>query len=299
VSYDTSRAHHHLYHHTHPHTRQVNILPQQPSMMNDKLCSYPSDAAANTTVPAPPAGAGRAQPSGMVEAPRLLMNGIELSIHTCTRSMVREVRYIFPHLSLSSTSCADSSGDKARMPAEPHINTAAAAVAAGGSAIPGTESNVASEQKEEEEEKREKLLIIPTIQKSRVDTVRFGVEVEEEKDRCLEYFADFARPLCESLRSEGHWADYIDPCSGLPVMTPHCTRPYSEVAGFEHLLRYKTQNAGCCKILLHPRWGSSCYPATIFTTAPLKKVQAAIKVVEKGEGRREGGIMAPVGMWVD
>ncbi len=40
------------------------------------------------------------------------------------------------------------------------------------------------------------------------------------------------------------------------------------MAGFEHLLRYKTQNAGCCKILLHPRWGSSCYPATIFTTAP-------------------------------
>lgn len=32
----------------------------------------------------------------------------------------------------------------------------------------------------------ESILIIPTIQKSRIDTVRFGAEVEEEKDRCLE-----------------------------------------------------------------------------------------------------------------
>ena len=115
--------------------------------MNEKICFYPSDAAATTTVPAPPAGAGRAQPLGMVEAPRLLMNGIELSIHTCTRSMVREVRYIFPYLSLSSTSCANSSGDKARVPAEPR--EFAAAVAATG-AIPSTETDVASEQKKEE-----------------------------------------------------------------------------------------------------------------------------------------------------
>jgi hypothetical protein len=30
-------------------------------------------------------------------------------------------------------------------------------------------------------------------------------------------FADFAKPLCQALRAQGHWADYIDPCSGLPV----------------------------------------------------------------------------------
>jgi hypothetical protein len=27
-------------------------------------------------------------------------------------------------------------------------------------------------------------------------------------------------------------------------------------------------NAGCCKILLHPSYGSAVYPATIFATAP-------------------------------
>ena len=35
-------------------------------------------------------------------------------------------------------------------------------------------------------------------------------------------------------------------------------------------------NAGCCKVLLHPTWGSAVYPATLFTTAPLDKLLEAI-----------------------
>ncbi len=213
--------------------------------MDGTCCSTP------TAVPAP--AAGRVPPVGMVLPPRQLTNGIELSIHTCTRSMVREVRYIFPHLKIK----------KQQQPEEP-------------------------QPQDDNPEEHDEVLIVPTIQKSRIDTVRFGAEVEEEKDRCLEFFADFARPLCEALRAQGHWADYIDPCSGLPVLTPDCTRPYSEVAGFEHLLRYKTQNAGCCKILMHPRWGSSCYPATIFTTAPVGVLQAAI---QRQDGKQDSSML--------
>jgi hypothetical protein len=65
------------------------------------------------------------------------------------------------------------------------------------------------------------------------------------------------------------------------MLTAGCTRPYNEVAGFEHLLRYRTQNAGCCKILLHPRWGSSCYPATLFTTAPVEAFVEALQMLEE------------------
>lgn len=65
------------------------------------------------------------------------------------------------------------------------------------------------------------------------------------------------------------------------MLTEACTRPYNEVAGFEQLLRYRTQNAGCCKILLHPRWGSSCYPATMFTTAPVEELEAALRAAEE------------------
>lgn len=67
------------------------------------------------------------------------------------------------------------------------------------------------------------------------------------------------------------------------MKTEGCTRPYSEVAGFEHFLRFKTQNAGCCKVLLHPRWGSACYPATMFSTAPPEAVTQAILQDEEEE----------------
>lgn len=33
-------------------------------------------------------------------------------------------------------------------------------------------------------------------------------------------------------------------------------RTYNEVEGFQILLNYRVMNAGCCKILLHPQWGS-------------------------------------------
>jgi hypothetical protein len=47
--------------------------------------------------------------------------------------------------------------------------------------------------------------------------VNVGDAVDTEKDALLERFFAFARHACAALRDQGHWADYIDPCSGLPV----------------------------------------------------------------------------------
>ncbi len=156
--------------------------------------------------------------------PHVDTNHLELSVHSCSKMMMREVYHIFPHLKKS----------------------------------------------------HESVLAILTIQKSRLDVVRMGREIEEEKDRCLETFMEFAELFIVRLCEEDYWADFIDPCSGLPMKTPDSNRPYSEVAGFEHFRRFQTQNAGCCKVLLHPRWGSACYPATIFTTAPYEAVRDVI-----------------------
>ena len=68
------------------------------------------------------------------------------------------------------------------------------------------------------------LLAIPTNQRSREDLVKIGDHIEFEKDRLLNVFMQFGASLCEKLRSYGFWADYIDPCSGLPVRFFHtCT----------------------------------------------------------------------------
>ena len=81
-------------------------------------------------------------------------------------------------------------------------------------------------------------------------------------------FLEFGEEVCNKIIQAGYWADYIDPCSGLPMLTKSCNKVYSEVDGMECLLNYRAYNAGFCKVLTHPKWGSAVYPATIFCHAP-------------------------------
>lgn len=63
----------------------------------------------------------------------------------------------------------------------------------------------------------ERLLIVPTCQKASLDLVACGEHVENEKDRLLNRFLEWAAAVQQKLTSAGHWADYCDPCSGLCV----------------------------------------------------------------------------------
>lgn len=167
--------------------------------------------------------------------PRLLStregspNGLEVSVHTLPKPLVREFRHVFGDKYLESGKDLTQVGDC-------------------------------------------ELLAIPTNQHALHDLVAVGDEIEKEKDRLLNVFIEFGQDLTTKLRSKGLWADYIDPCSGLPMITLDCNKVYSEVDGMECLLNYKAHNAGFCKILTHPKWGSSVYPATIFCFAPPQTV---------------------------
>ena len=120
------------------------------------------------------------------------------------------------------------------------------------------------------------LSFVCTCQRARMDLVNISSEVDVEKDLLLERFTQFARHACEALEAKGHWADYADPCSGLLVRNRMSNVIWPEVEAMAQLLKYKTLNAGPCHILLHPRWGSACYPATMFSTAPRPDLIAAL-----------------------
>lgn len=130
------------------------------------------------------------------------------------------------------------------------------------------------------------MLIIPTCQQAVMDLVQRGEQVEDEKDRLLERFVEFAAHVCRTLEAQGHWADYIDPCSGLPMVHRETGNVYGEVEALCTLLGYQTQNAGCCKVILHPKWGSSVYPASMFAKAPVEAVLESIALAEKEVGPR-------------
>lgn len=84
------------------------------------------------------------------------------------------------------------------------------------------------------------MLVVPTCQRAAMELVNVGPDVDAEKDRLLERFFEFAKGVCGKLEAEGFWADYIDPCSGLPMIHKFNGAVYSEVRG-----RRRTYGCGC------------------------------------------------------
>jgi len=123
---------------------------------------------------------------------------------------------------------------------------------------------------------KDNLLVVTTCQRTGPDLAGEGQEVDEEKDRCLEVFMAFGQQVAEELAAAGHWADYVDPCTGHPVREP-INLVFPEVEALEMLLQYKCGQAGNCKIVMHPQWGSNVYPCSLFTTAPADVLAQAVR----------------------
>ena len=200
--------------------------------------------------------------------PRLLSrtpnstDSIEVSLHTLPKQLLREFRHVFTdeYLNFSLDASADAAMDTG-----------------GGNPV---------------------LLALPTNQRAREDLVGIGDHIEAEKDRLLNVFMEFGADISQKIRARGYWADYIDPCSGLPMLTLNCNKVYSEVDGMECLLNYRAYNAGFCKILTHPKWGSAVYPATLFAHCPEEVAREVLGAYvdamtvpgdEGGAGGGEGG----------
>ncbi|RKP05439.1 hypothetical protein THASP1DRAFT_26068 [Thamnocephalis sphaerospora] len=90
------------------------------------------------------------------------------------------------------------------------------------------------------------LKVIITFQRCRNDLVGIGPQVDLEKDERLE--------TARSPRGPAYFPD---------------------VEAAEIFLDYDALWTGCCKVLTHPRWGASVYPASLFTDAPAADVQQA------------------------
>ena len=119
-----------------------------------------------------------------------------------------------------------------------------------------------------------------------MDLVQTGENVDVEKDFCLERFIDFAKRVTDELRAKGYWCDYIDPCSGLSMINRDSQHIYGEVDALVTLLNYECTNVGCCKIVMHPKWGSSVYPASLFAIAPEDEVRDALRIAAEKMGKK-------------
>ena len=107
-------------------------------------------------------------------------------------------------------------------------------------------------------------------------TARIVVQTaDEEMALMLLRYQAWESRVRSHLRAHGAWCDSVDPRTARAMRgTPGA--PYSEAIGAQVFLRYPVRTAGLCSMVVHPQHGVHTYPATLFTTAPLAHVQAAL-----------------------
>lgn len=74
--------------------------------------------------------------------------------------------------------------------------------------------------------------------------------------------------------------DWSDPATGIPMEGECGPCVYSDADGIEQVLSFELVHicgpGGGCRVISHPRWGSSVYPATGFISAPTDVVVRAL-----------------------
>jgi 2-methylcitrate dehydratase PrpD len=210
----------------------------------------------------------QASNSPSAELPPPPVATLQYSVHRLPLSLKAEMRAIFPEL---STWGSDDDASVAASATSSPSSSAATTTAATTKAKSLTASQFAQLP----------LLSLATFQPCAFPLLSYEPAVEREKNRLLECFDSWTRIIANHLRSRGHWADLVDPCTGYPTLGPHGSGVYSEVDAAAVLLAYRMEQVGNCSVVVHPTWGLSSYPASMLTTAPIEALKEAIEDAQK------------------
>lgn len=114
-----------------------------------------------------------------------------------------------------------------------------------------------------------RVTVLNLTQKSDNDMSAWSLQMEMERDKLTQVFIDSAMNICEELKREGYWADFIDPTSGRPYLGGFTNMTLFETDERFNQLGFNIEDLGCCKVVKHVLWGSRAFVGTIFTSAPL------------------------------
>lgn len=115
------------------------------------------------------------------------------------------------------------------------------------------------------------LTVVTVTQRTEQDMSFWSSAVEEERERLLQSFIQEATQICEELWGQGHWADFIEPSSGLPFFGPYTNLPLFETDERMSSLGFTVEDLGCCRVLRHSLWGTNVFVGVVFTSAPARE----------------------------
>ncbi|RXN01272.1 hypothetical protein EOD39_7251, partial [Acipenser ruthenus] len=122
------------------------------------------------------------------------------------------------------------------------------------------------------------MTVLTVTQKTKADMTSWCEEVDDEREQLLEKFVNGAKEICYALRTEGYWADFIDPSSGIAFFGSYTNNTLFETDERYRHLGFRIEDLGCCKVIRHSLWGAHVFVGSLFTNAPtdslvMKKLQ--------------------------
>jgi len=115
-----------------------------------------------------------------------------------------------------------------------------------------------------------RMTVLNLTQKSDNDMSAWSLQMEMERDRLTAGFIESAMNICEQLKQDGFWADFIDPTSGRAFLGSFTNSTLFETDERYNQLGFNVEDLGCCKVVKHVLWDSCVFVGTIFTNAPLE-----------------------------
>lgn len=113
-----------------------------------------------------------------------------------------------------------------------------------------------------------KCSVVTFVQKTDNDMTAWNPNMEAERDSLTAQFIETASLICDALKKQGYWADFIDPSSGRPYLGAFTNDTLFETDSRYRHMGVKVEDLGCCKVVMHERWGSRSFVTSLFTDAP-------------------------------
>ena len=121
-------------------------------------------------------------------------------------------------------------------------------------------------------------VMIVTYQKTSIDLVEYSPLVEEQKNHFLGRFVCWADHVRSILSSRSYWTDFIDPCSGFPQYHSRGSVSHNDIDAIQQVFNYFVDSVAGCKIVSHPLWKTACYPAILYSNAPIDEIVNAVEI---------------------
>ncbi|XP_076824682.1 cobalamin trafficking protein CblD-like isoform X2 [Clavelina lepadiformis] len=109
--------------------------------------------------------------------------------------------------------------------------------------------------------------VITVTQKTQNDMTGWSQSVEIEREALLDNFITTATEICQLLKANQFWCDFIDPTSGQAYFGPYTNSALFETDDRYGNLGFQIDDLGCCKVITHKKWGSKVFVGSIVTTA--------------------------------